>query len=172
MVRRSWLVLVAALMVAVSAADTAFAATSAQKLFIIHRSKNADEAHYDVRVNPDGTLDPNHTVDGYFMNKQPDGSFVRADFTMFQKMAYGWDTEPTGNGTFLLKLRAFKDRNMWIVKSGEKWRLMTTIAGKQAYMNSLYVKTDESGIMPKVIFVDVFGDDAATGAALTEHIVK
>jgi len=26
--------------------------------------------------------------------------------------------------------------------------------------------------MPSVLYVDVFGEDAASGAALTEHIVK
>ncbi len=172
MFRRSWLLAVAGLAITVGAPDTAMADTTAQKLFIIHRSKNADEAHYDVRVNSDGSLDPKNTVDGYFMNKNPDGSFTRADFTVFQKIAYGWDTEPAGNGTYALKLRAFKERPMVIVKVNGRWRLQTTIAGKQAYMNSLYVKTDESGIMPKVLYVDVFGDDAGTGAALTEHIVK
>ena len=41
-------------------------------------------------------------------------------------------TEPTGNGTYSLKLRAFTERAMWIVKSTANGGCQTTIAGKQA----------------------------------------
>ena len=174
--RRSWLLLVAVVAVALSttlAALTAFAGAS-HKLFIIQRSKNADEVHYDARVGGDGALDEKGPVDGYWMNKGADGSFSRAELSTFQKLAYGYDTEPTGNGSYLLKLKAFKDRPMWIVKANNsgKWRVQTTIAGKQAFMTRLYVATEEGGIMPKVLYVDVFGEDAASGGALTEHLVK
>jgi Domain of unknown function (DUF4833) len=169
--RRSWLVLGAALAVALSFAWSALASTP-ERLFFIQRSKNADEVHYDARVTADGTLDPGGPVDGYFLNKGTGGSWTRADLTVFQKMAYGWSTEPTGNGTYALKLRAFKERPIWVVKVNGKWRAQTTIAGRSAYMDKLYVATDESGIMPKVLYVDVFGEDAASGAALTEHLVK
>jgi hypothetical protein len=140
--------------------------------FFIQRSKNADEVHYDARVNSDGSIDGNNPVDGYWMNKGGDGKFTRAEITTFQKIAYGWDTESTGKGTYALKLRAFKDRQMWVVRINGRARVQTTIAGKQAYLTRLYVATDESGLMPKVLYVDVFGEDAGSGAALTEHIVK
>jgi len=169
--RRSWLVVVAALAVALSFALSAFASTP-ELLFLIQRSKNADEVHYDARINGDGALDPGGPVDGYFLNKNPNGSWTRADLTVFQKMAYGWSTEPTGNGSYALKLRAFKERPMWVVKVNGKWRVQTTVAGHSAYLTKLYVATNESGIMPSVLYVDVFGEDAASGAALTEHIVK
>jgi len=170
--RRSLLVLLAAFAFVAAPAvhSLADAPRNANNLFVILRSKNADEAHYDVRLTKDGAPDGNDPVDGYFMNKDPQGKWYRADFTWFQKRAYGWDTETTGNGTYALKLRAFKERPMWLVKVNARWRVQTTVAGKQAYLDKLYVATDESGIMPKVLYVDVFGEDAASGAALTEHL--
>jgi hypothetical protein len=168
--RARWLAAFAVLAVAASTAFSALGQTS-QTLFFIQRSKNADEAHYDARVRGDGSLDPKDPVDSYWLNKGTDGG-RRASITLFQKIAYGFDTEPTGNGTYWLKLKAFKERPMWIVSAKGRWRVQTTIAGKQAYMDRIYVATDESGIMPRVLFVDVFGEDMATGAALTEHIVK
>ena len=167
--RRSWLLFVAAFAVVAASALSSFA-DAPDKLFFIQRSKNADEAHYDARTTKDGLLDPKDPVDGYFLNKGANGGWTRAEFTWIQKRAYGWDTELTPNGTHALKLRAFKDRPMWIVKVKGHWRVQTTIAGKHAYMSKLYVATDESGIMPKVLYVDVFGEDAASGAALTEHL--
>ena len=169
--RRSWILLLAVLSVAVLTAISAFAGTS-EKLFIITRSKNADQVHYDARLNSDGSIDGKNPVDGYWMNKNADGTFTRAEITTFQKIAYGWDTEATGNGTYALKLRAFNDRKMSIVRVNGRARVETTIAGKPAYLTRLYVATDESGLMPKVLYVDVFGADAASGAAVTEHITK
>lgn len=171
MLRRSWLLLVPALAVAITTALSAFA-DPAQKLFIIQRSKNADEVHYDARVKADGTLDAGNAVDGYWMNKNGSGGFTRDELTTFQKMAYGWDTQSTAKGAIALKLKAFKDRAMWIVNVNGRWRVQTTVAGKQAYMTRLFVKTDEGGIMPTVLYVDVFGEDATSGGPLTEHIVK
>jgi hypothetical protein len=168
--RARWLLAVAALAVAASTALSAFGQTS-QTLFFIQRSKNADEAYYDARVRADGSLDPKDPVDSYWLNKGTDHG-RRASITLFQKIAYGFDTEATGNGTYYLKLKAFKERPMWIVQAKGRWRVQTTIAGKQAFMDRIYVATDESGIMPKVLYVDVFGEDMTTGAAVTEHIVK
>jgi hypothetical protein len=167
--RRSWLLLLAALAVALSTALSAFA-DPPHKLFFIQRSKNADEVHYDARVNADGTLDARDPIDGYWLNKAEDGS--RKPISFIQRVAYGYDVEPTGNGTYALKLKAFKERSMWIVKSGGRFRVQTTIDGKKAFMNRLYVATDESGMVPSVLYVDVFGEDMATGAALHEHIIK
>jgi Domain of unknown function (DUF4833) len=170
--RRSLLLFVAAAAVAASTALPALATSATEPLFFIQRSKNAAEVHYDARLNADGTLDAKNPVDGYWFNRHPDGSVSRNDITFFQKIAYGYDTQATGNGTYVFKLRAFHERPMWIVKNNGHWVVQTTIAGKQAYMKRLYVATDESGVMPKVLYVDVFGEDAASGAAVTEHIVK
>lgn len=170
--RRSFLVCVAAVAVAASTADSALAATT-EPLFFIQRSKSSAEVHYDARVNADGTLDAKDPVDGYWLNRHPDGTpFPRSPIKFFEKIAYGYDTEPTGQGSYAFKMRAFPGRPMWIVRINGHWLLQTTIAGKQAYMKRLYVATDESGVFPKVLYVDVFGEDAASGAALTEHIVK
>jgi hypothetical protein len=169
--RRSLLLFIAAVAVAASTAVSALASTS-EALFFIQRSKNAAEVHYDARVNVDGTLDAKNPVDGYWFNRHADGSTSRNEISFLQKIAYGYDTEPTGNGTYAFKLKAFHERPMWLVKINGHWVVQTTIAGKQAYMKRLYVATDESGVIPKVLYVDVFGEDAASGAALTEHIVK
>jgi hypothetical protein len=169
--RRSCFLLLSALALATAVPHTAVASSS-QKLFIIARSKSPAQVHYDARVQADGSLDPKYTVDAYWYDRDPDGTTRTGPIKTFEKIAYGWDTEPTGNGTYAFRMRAFKDRAMWIVKINDRWRLQTTIAGKQAYLNKLYVKTDESGLLPKVLYVDVYGEDASGGGALTEHIVK
>jgi hypothetical protein len=140
------------------------------KLFFIQRSKNANEVHYDARVTKSGKLDDKDPVVGYWLNKAEDNSTRPISFV--QRIAYGYDVSDNGNGTYRMKLKAFSDRPLTLVKAAGHWRGQTTIAGKQAYLKRLYVATDESGVIPKVLYVDVFGEDASSGAALTEHIVK
>lgn len=141
------------------------------KLFFIQRSKNANEVHYDARVQKDGTLHPKEPMVGYWINKAEDGS--RSSITMMQKIAYGYDVEPAPNNSWSLKLKAFKERPMWIVKAPSgKWRVQTKIAGKDAFMSRIYVASDESGVMPKVLYVDVFGEEMVGGKPVQEHIVK
>jgi hypothetical protein len=170
--RRASLLAIAGLAAGLAASDTAQAEVSYQKLFFISRSKSSAEVHYDARVRPDGNLEPSDTVVGYWRDVWGDGTVHTASIKLFEKIAYGWDTEPTPNGSYAFKMRAFKDRPMWVVKARDRWRVQTTVLGKQAYLNKLYVKTDESGMVPKVLYVDIYADDAASGAALFEHIVK
>ena len=142
------------------------------KLFFIQRSKNANEVHYDARVTKNGTLDRKDPMVGYWINKAEDGS--RSSITLMQKIAYGYDIEQTKDGqNWQLKLKAFKERQMWVMKAPNgKWRVRTMIGGKDSFMTKLYVKTDESGVMPKVLYVDVFGEEINGGKAVKEHIVK
>jgi hypothetical protein len=148
----------------------ALADVTAEKLFFIQRSKNINEVHYDARVNGDGTLDAKNPVEGYWLNKTEGGT--RSSITLLQRIAYGFDVDANGNGTWKMKLKAFSERPLTLIRVNGHWRAQTTIGGKPAYMTRLYVKTDESGVMPKVLYVDVFGEEVGSGAAIQEHIVK
>jgi Domain of unknown function (DUF4833) len=143
---------------------------SYDKLFFIQRSKNANEVHYDARVNADGTLDAKEPVIGYWWNKAEDGS--RSKISMVQRIAYGFDVDPGPNGTYAMKLKALSDRPLTLLRVNGHWRAQTNIGGKQGYMNHIYVATDESGVFPKVLYVDVFGEEVGSGKAIQEHLVK
>jgi hypothetical protein len=142
-----------------------------EKLFFIQRSKNANEVHYDARVTRTGTLDPKNPVVGYWVNKAEDGSV--SPISLLQKIAYGYSCDLTGDGkSWRFQLEAFKGRPMWVVKTDSgRWRVRTTIAGKNAYMTRLFVATDESGLVPKVLYVDVFGEQMSSRAAVQERVV-
>jgi hypothetical protein len=167
--RRSVISLLVVLGLALSGLATAWAHT-AEKLFFIQRSKNANEVHYDARVTQDGTLDPKDPVDGYWLNKAEDGS--RRSISAIQRIAYGYDVDPNGDGTWTMKLKAFPDRKLKLHRVNGRWRAEVPIAGKLAYMTKLYVATDESGLIPRVLFVDVYGEEVASGAPVREHIKK
>ena len=167
--RSSWMLFLTTLALALTFAASALAQSS-EKLFFIQRSKNANEVHYDARVTRTGALakDP---VDAYWLRKAEDGS--RASISMFQKMAYGFDVDPgPAPGTHTMRLTALKERALTLLQVNGRWRARTLIAGKQAYLKRLYIATDESGVIPTVLYVDIFGEDASTGDPIKEHLVK
>ena len=167
--RSSWMLFLTTLALALTFAATALAQSS-EKLFFIQRSKNANEVHYDARVTKTGALakDP---VDSYWLRKAEDGS--RASISMLQKMAYGFDVDPGATaGTHTMRLTALKERALTLLQVDGRWRARTLIGGKQAYLKRLYIATDESGVFPKVLYVDIFGEEVGSGAAIKEHLVK
>jgi hypothetical protein len=139
-------------------------------LFVITRSKNANEVHYDARVRKDGSLDPRTPVASYWINKAEGGG--RGPITFFQRFAYGHDAKQTRDGRWTLTLTAFKERTMTLTLADGSWRARAAVAGKDAYITGLFVATDESGWLPKVLYVDVSGEDAATREVIRERIVR
>jgi hypothetical protein len=169
--RRAFALSLAACAVALGTGLSALAdPASYDKLFFIQRSKNANEVHYDARVNADGTLDSKEPVIGYWWNKAEDGS--RKNISLIQRIAYGYDVDPGPNGTWNMKLKAFPDRPLTLLRVNGHWRAQVMIGGKQSYMTKLYVATDESGVFPKVLYVDVFGEEVGSGKPIQEHLVK
>jgi hypothetical protein len=167
--RSSWILVLTMLALALSFAATALAQRS-EKLFFIQRSKNANEVHYDARVTKSGALQAKDPVDAYWLRKAADGS--RDSISMLQKIAYGFDVEPAEAGTHTMRLTALKERPLTLLQVNGRWRARTLIGGKQAYLSRLYIATDESGVFPKVLYVDIFGEEVGTGAAIKEHLVK
>jgi hypothetical protein len=166
--RALWILVCAGL--ALATACSAFAQATVEQLFFIQRSANANEVHYEARVSADGTLDSKDPVEGYWLDRSDGGS--RKAISPLQKIAYGWSVEANGNNTYTLKLKAFADRPLTLIRVNGHWRAQLAIAGKQAYLARLYVATAESGGMPKVLYLDIFGVDIGSAAAVQERIVK
>lgn len=141
-------------------------------LFIIQRSTNANEVHYDIQAAADGTLDKEPVV-AYWVMKAKDGG--REDLTFFErKMAYGFEVlEPDTTGEREMKLVAWEDRKIVLTKTKEgKWRARTKIDGKDAYLTRLFIQTDEGGLTPSVVHVDLFGEEVDGGDPVQERVVK
>ncbi len=142
-------------------------------LFIIQRSKNANEVHYEIQAKADGTL-ADEPVIAYWDLKAEGGG--REDLSFFErKMAYGFEVlEPDAKGDREMKLVAWEDRKIRLTKAEEtgKWRAVTTIDGEEAFLTKLYIETDESGLAPSVLHVDLFGETVDGGDPVQERVVK
>jgi hypothetical protein len=166
------------LLVAAAAASAALAllpaltarADGLTALFQIERSKNTNEIHYAAQVAKDGTLDAKEPVAAFWVMKAEDGRREGLSY-MERKMAYGFDISARG-AEWDLKLAAAPERAIKLMNVGGHWRAQTTLNGKPAYLKRIYINTKEGGVMPTVVSVDLYGDDAATGKPIQEHVNK
>ena len=152
----------------ISALATDAQALPAENLFMIARNKNANVVRYDIRRNADGELNLDRPVDSYWLLLAQGGR--REDLTwMERELAYGHSTSRVGRAGFALQLQAFKQREIQVVLVGKTYRAYVTIAGRKAILNRIFVHADESGLMPKVRYVELQGI-AEDGAHLIERI--
>jgi hypothetical protein len=139
-------------------------------LFIIQRSTNANEVHYEVQTDANGEL-ADEPVIAYWVMKAEGGG--REDLTYFErKMAYGFEVlDPDGNSGREMKLVAWEDRTIRLTKDeAGNWRALTQIDGEDAYLTRLYIETDESGITPSVVHIDLFGETVDGNDPIQERV--
>lgn len=140
-----------------------------KSLFFIQRNLNTNTIVYDLQMAKDGTL-LNKPIDVYWRRYGSDGS--RKELSWLQSvLAYGYNAKKLKAGKeFKINLKAYDERYILLKKENGTWRGIVTINGAPAYINNAYVFTDESGILPQVKYVDVFGVNVATGVAVQERI--
>jgi hypothetical protein len=139
-------------------------------LFIMQRSTNANEVHYDVQAGADGAL-ADEPVVAYWVMKADGGG--REDLTFFEEeMAYGFEVlEPDSNGDRELNLVAFDKRKIVLSRDENgQWRARTQIDGEDAYLTRLFIEVDDGGITPTVLSVDAFGETVDGGDPVEEHM--
>jgi hypothetical protein len=163
--------MVAALLVILTALLLTGGVTVTQPLFVIERSKNTNVLHYDAQLTPDGKLDPREPVTAYWIMHEENGQ--REDLTWLEKKkAYGFDIEPEkGGGGFRMILKPVPKRTIRIYQDGTEIRAEAAIGRKTGRLGKLYIKSDETKMLPKVLCIELFGTDTATGELLYEKLV-
>jgi hypothetical protein len=162
--------LLSALVLAEVGAPAALAADAScpDHMFIIERSTNANIVVYDANRGPGGEFDANEPVIVYWLMKAQQGQ--REELNLVErKEAYGIEVKPgKAPGTFDMALKADPKKAMTVALRKGCGVVLTPIGGQQAILRRLFVQSKEELIRPKVESIDFFGEDASTGAPVTE----
>ena len=153
-------------------ADYPIPEKSETHLFYIQRNRNHHTIIYDAKLNANGKFDGSEPIDVYWLRYYGHGIEKRDLKWIERKFAYGYSSKRDDNkDEFWIELVAFDDRKIHLVKSASQKPLATVrINDTICKLDYIWVYADESGSWPKVIHVDVYGTDLATGKVQKERI--
>jgi hypothetical protein len=131
-------------------------------LFVIQRSKNANEVHYYLRVDDRCRLASDTPVSAFWqlLEVRP---VKTASLSVFDQMAYGVEQQRVANNEVSFSLKALEQRRIKASVTAPPQmgtcaaEAQTEIQGQRAVLERIYVQTEEGWLKPKVIYVDVFG---------------
>jgi hypothetical protein len=165
-----WSLKVALLGLVLVTASAAWA-QSTQKLFVITRTTNKNEVHYDAQATKEGKLKPDEPVVAYWIMVEKGGKREKLSF-LERKKAYGFSISPEAGGeSFRMVIVPYKARPIRVHMKDGKARAEMAIDGKPAYLKKLHIDVTEGIVMPTINFVELFGEDAKTGQPRREKIV-
>jgi hypothetical protein len=145
-------------------------------LFVIQRSKNANEVHYHLRVDDRCTIVSDKPVSAVWKLLE-DRSEATAPLSVFDQIAYGVVDQRVAENWVSFGLKALEQKRL---KASAKLPpgtgtcvpiVHTDIQGQVAALERIYVQTEEGWLKPKVLYVDVFGTSVeATPTPVRERI--
>jgi hypothetical protein len=145
--------------------------SATQPLFKIEQSENANFVQYDAQLTSGGALNGAEPVVAYWIMRAQDGR--REDLNFLEvKLAYGFKTswEADGDGV-LVQLVSYPQKKLRVYRVNGSYRVETVINGRLAFLERIYVKSVNGGILPRVEYLELYGNDIRTGGSLYEKVV-
>ena len=144
---------------------------SANRLFYIQRSSNANTVVYDANFLPNKSLNPSQPVHTYWIRYADNGQ--KEELNLIQRtLAYGLYTNKIKNevNSFEGYFLAYRKRK-FVVKLNAKNQAIALfpINGKLQILERVFVNVDESGFTPNVIYIELFGKDEVTNKDVYER---
>lgn len=142
-----------------------------QGLFHIARNHNANIIQYDAQIGRDGKLDARDPVVAYWIRLAEEGQEKELSWVQ-RKFAYGFKAKyHAGEDKAVLKMAAKIGRKIRVGITGGRYRAITEISGRPAYIESIYISAHGKGLSGKVDYIEFHGIDTETGAICFEHYV-
>jgi hypothetical protein len=139
-------------------------------LFVIERSKNANIVVYDAKRGAGGDFVASEPVVAYWLLNGEKGK--REELNVVErKEAYGFDVTPGEPGTFAMAFKASRARRLTIRMLNGCPVATGPIGGQNGILRRMFVQSKEDSLRPKVQYVELFGEDAASGGPLYEKFV-
>lgn len=139
------------------------------QIFYVQRSLNSNTIVYTARIGDDGRLDPKRPVDVFWRRFNDEGE--RKELSSLERsMAFGVKSEPVDGepGSFMIRVVSYPKRAALLKIVDGVPRLEMNVAGVPAKLDHAYLDVDDSGSVPSVNRVDLYGVSLADGGPLKE----
>ena len=89
-----------------------------------------------------------------------------------RKLAYGFEAQYDHRADVIsMEMVADTKRPIRVYRHEGRYRAETRIEGRPAFIRKIYVKSTETGFIPRVDYIDFYGMDAETGTPRHERYV-
>jgi hypothetical protein len=142
-------------------------------LFYLQRSTNANTIVYAANMDAQGHIDPDTPIDAYWRRYAEEGQRRGLHF-LERLVAFGVHARPIAGhaNTFNADIAGYPERSfsVEIDKTGSP-EAVTKMGARNARLVAAYLQLDEHGLIPSLVYCDIYGVDQATGQLLKEHLV-
>ena len=142
-------------------------------LFYIQRSVNSNTVVYAAHVDSRERIDPDAPVDAYWRWYNVDGQ--RKPLNLVERtIAYGVKSVAHGGagGAVTFEVAALPERKLVLdLDAHKRPEALMQIGDRWVRLVYVFLQVDNSGLLPSVTALDIFGFDQLTGKALREHVV-
>jgi hypothetical protein len=142
------------------------------QLFYLQRSTNGNTIVYAAKLLKPGQLDPDHPLDVFWRRYEDDGGRRALNF-IERTMAYGASPHPSSGHPreYEASIVSFPEVvfRIGIDHTGLP-EAVVQMGARAVKLTSIYVQLDESGILPALVYMDIYGLDKATGHIVHEHL--
>jgi len=165
------LLLVAALLLG-GAGETYPTPEEENQVFYVQRSVNSNTIVYAARLDKTGQLDARRPVDVFWRRFNNEGE-KKALSTLERNFAFGVRASPVQGqpGTFLLRVVSYPKRPALLKLVDGVPRLEADVAGEPCRLDHAYLEVDQSGNIPSVTRIDLYGYSLATGKLVKESFI-
>ncbi len=140
-------------------------------LFVIARSKNANIVAYDAKRGAEGDFAASEPVVAYWLLNGDSGR--REELNVVErKRAYGFDVAPGDTpGGYAMTFKAARQRRLTVRMLDRCPVAIAPIGGQNGILRRIFVQSKEESLAPKVVYVELFGEDTESGKPLYEKFV-
>lgn len=142
-------------------------------LFYVQRSHNNNTVIYLLNLAPNGRLNSKEPLHPLWLRYEEGG--VRKELTFIQNRVYGLIAKKLDEDRYLLLFRAYKKREIYLVRSanGNGYRTFIKIKGKMAVLTSLFIQSSNNSLgIPSIVnYIDINGLDPITAEPVHERII-
>lgn len=143
------------------------------QLFFIQRTLNANTVVYAANIDTAGKLDPKEPVKAYWRRYNRDGHIKPLSMPE-RVMAYGIKsiTHDGPSGAIAVTIAALPQRKIVLAPDAKgRFEALGKVANRWIRIVAIYLDVDDSGLMPNVRTIDLYGYDKTSGKPVREHIV-
>ena len=146
-----------------------------ERLFYIQRTGNTNTIVYDVNFSAHKTINADNPINAYWIRYADNGETKPLSYIQ-KTFAYGIKSKKlTSDNTFEFNLVSYSKKKMTLdLDNNGKPCVFTDINGKKIQLEHIFVKTEGGSMLsfvPNVQYVEIFGKDPNTGAAIYEKII-